>query len=120
MTNMAVGATAETEASEQAFYLRVDELYRVYENWTGDTDDGAQALSPGERRQSNGEKCIASVEALSTFLLFGARLAVDHEMSREDLVAAMGQMYDNAVSEDEDDADDGDEAADSEAPRTLS
>lgn len=100
-----------TEADEQAFYARVDGLYRVYEDWTGDDDEAATEVPAAERRQKDGSPCIAPHVAISTFAVFTARLAVDYEMSREDFLEALGTMYDNEVEAEEEDGGGSDESA---------
>lgn len=82
-----------TEADEHAFYGRIDRLYSIYEDWTGDSDDEAAP----KKVQSNGEPCVEPPVAVSTFAVFTSRLAVDFGMSREDFIAILGTMYDNEV-----------------------
>lgn len=101
-----VAATPD-DAQLQAFYARVNQLYQMYEDWTGERDEeetGAadDAAPPASRKQSNGQSCITAVEALSTLAVFTARLAVDFEMDREDFMDTIGTMYDNERAQDED------------------
>jgi hypothetical protein len=102
---------AVEEATVQAFYGRIDHLYRTYEDWTGQTEEesapeGTAPKAASERQQSNGQKCIEPVEALSTFAVFTARLAVDFEMDRDDFIEMAKTMFDNELDEDGDDDDD--------------
>lgn len=103
MTQQGTGSEASTEtsseASEQAFYLRVDQLYRVYEDWTGDVVD--ESASP-PKKQSNGDALIEPIVALSTFMAFSARLALDNGMPKEDFLSAVGEMFDNETVDESD------------------
>lgn len=115
----AAGVAVDSEDAEKAFYTRVDQLYRMYEDWTGEVSevDEAQAAPPlSERKQSNGAKCITAVEALSTFTMFAARLAVDFELGKDDFVAAVSAMYDRELESDEDEDEDEDEGDEGEGP----
>lgn len=111
MSDAGADTTRMSEADEQAFFLRIDQLYGVYENWTGTTDD-VEEKPAAERRQSSGELCIQPVEAFTTFAVFTARLGVDFGMSRDEFLEALGAMYDN---EEEGDGDDGDDDGDDDA-----
>ena len=96
---------AGDEVAQQAFYVRVDQLYRLFEDWTGqkdDDDETARETEPSERRQSNGAAVIAPSDALSTFAMFSARLAVDFELERGEFLRALGTMYDNERDQEED------------------
>lgn len=108
MTEEAPATTDESadEARQQAFYVRVDQLYRLFEDWTGQKDDDDETVEtkaePSERRQSNGALVIAPTDALSTFAMFSARLAVDFELERGEFLQALGTMYDNERDQEED------------------
>lgn len=95
----AEATTGEAEALEPAFYSRVDQLYRLYEDWTGNVEDETEVPSGG-RKQSSGEATIGPEVALSTFMAFAARLAIDLGMPQDDFIAAMGEMFEDEVFED--------------------
>lgn len=109
------GAVVMDEASQQAFYVRINQLYQMYEDWTGQTEEDVDEATPAraqvaETKQSNGQKCITPVEALTTIVMFSARLAVDFEMDRNDFLDSIATLYDNELAEEEADGE-GDEDA---------
>lgn len=103
---------ALTEQQQQAFYSRIDQLYRLYEDWTGtkDEDDGDEGESDESDESSaaaeahaegpaSSPEVIEPAAALSTFAVFTARLALDYQMERSEFLEALGTMYDNERDE---------------------
>jgi len=102
--------SAADDPAQAAYYERIEQLYTLYEDWTGTQEDDTDETDRSGRLQSDGSPVIDVGTAASTFFTFVVQIANDAGVTLDDFKKIAESVY--AGLEEEDDEDDGDDEDD--------